>query len=73
MKQVKDDFLVSIEEKYSFWLKMKQITALVLKWKIITEQKKEMMPSRSKKVSDFSDNNLKLLMLGCCKKQRNVL
>lgn len=73
MKQVKDDFLVSIEEKYSSWLKMKQITALVLKWKINTEQKKEMMPSRSKKVSDFSDNNLKLLMLGCCKKLRNVL
>ena len=33
---------------------MKQIIALMLKWKINTEQKKQMMPRRSEK---FSINN----------------
>ena len=33
----------------------------MLKWKITTEQKKEMMPRRSEKVLDFSINNLNLL------------
>ena len=33
----------------------------MLKWKINTEQKKEMMPRRSEKVLDFSINNLNLL------------
>ena len=40
---------------------MKRIIPLVLKWKLNTEEKKEMMPTRSKKVLDFSINNLKLL------------
>ena len=40
---------------------MNQIIALMLTWKIITEQKKGMMPTRSKKVLDFSINNLNLL------------
>ena len=57
---VKDDLLGNIEEKYSCWLKMKQIIALMLKWKINTEQKKEMMPRRSEKVLDFSINSLNL-------------
>ena len=50
--------LGNIEEKYSYWLKMKWIIALMLKWKINTEQKKQMMPRRSEKVLDFSINNL---------------
>ena len=58
---VEDDLLGNIEEKYSRWLKMKRIIALMLKWKINTEQKKEMMPRRSEKVLDFSINNLNLL------------
>ena len=33
----------------------------MLKWKITTEQKKEMMSRRSEKVLDFSINNLNLL------------
>ena len=57
----KDDLLGNIEEKYSCWLKMKQIIALMLKWKINTEQKKEVMPRRSEKVLDFSISNLNLL------------
>ena len=56
-----DDLLGNIEEKYLCWLKMKRIIALMLKWKINTEQKKEMMPRRSEKVLDFSINNLNLL------------
>ena len=58
---VEDDLLGNTEEKYSCWLKMKQIIALMLKWKINTEQKKEMMPRRSEKVLDFSINNLNFL------------
>ena len=58
---VEDDLLGNTEEKYSCWLKMKRIIALILKWKINTEQKKEMMPRRSEKVLDFSINNLNLL------------
>ena len=56
-----DDLLGNIEEKYSCWLKLKRITALMLKWKINTEQKKQMMPRRSEKVLDFSINNFNLL------------
>ena len=58
---VEDDLLGNIEEKYSCWLKMKRIIALVLKRKINTEQKKVMMPTKSKTVFDFSINNLNLL------------
>ena len=58
---VEDDLVGNIEEKYSCWLKMKRIIALMLKWKINTEQKKKMMPRRSEKVLDFSINNLNLL------------
>ena len=58
---VKDDLLGKIEEKYSCWFKMKRIIALMLKWKINTEQKKQMMPRRSEKVLDFSINNFNLL------------
>ena len=58
---VEDDLLGNTEEKYSCWLKMKLIIVLMLKWKINTEQKKEVMPRRSKKVLDFSINNLNLL------------
>ena len=58
---VEDDLSGNIEEKYACWLKMKRIIALMLKWKINTEQKKEMMPRRSEKVLDFSINNLNLL------------
>ena len=57
---VEDDLLRNIEEKYSCWLKMKQIIALVLKWKINTEQRKGVMPRRSEKVLDFSINNLEM-------------
>ena len=45
---VEDDLLRNIEEKYLYWLKMKRIIALMLKWKIKTEQKKRMMPRRSR-------------------------
>ena len=55
---VEDDLLRNIEEKYSCYLKMKRIIALMLKWKTNTEQKKQMMPRRSEKVLDFSINNL---------------
>ena len=48
---VKDDLVGNIEEKYSCWLKMKRIIALMLKWKINTEQKKKMMPRRSERVA----------------------
>ena len=58
---VEDDLLGNTEEKYSCWLKMKRIIALVLKWKVNAEQNKKMMPTRSKKVLDFSINNLNLL------------
>ena len=58
---VEDDLLENIEEKYSCWLNIKRIIALVLKWEYSTEQKKEMIPTRSKKVLHFSINNLKLL------------
>ena len=58
---VEDDLLENIEEKHSCWLKMKRIIALMLKWKINTEQKKQMMPRRSEKVLDFSINNFNLL------------
>ena len=58
---VKDNLLGKIEEKYSCWFKMKRIIALMLKWKIDTEQKKQMMPRRSEKVLDFSINNFNLL------------
>ena len=58
---VKDNLLGKIEEKYSCWFKMKRIIALMLKWKINTEQKKQMMPRRSEKVLDFSINNFNLL------------
>ena len=58
---VGDDLLGNIEEKYSCCLKMKRMIALMLIWKINTEQKKEMMPRRSEKVLDFSINNLDLL------------
>ena len=57
---VEDDLLGNIEEKYSCWLKMKRIMALMLKWKIDTEQKKQMMPRRSEKALDFSINNFNL-------------
>ena len=57
---VESDLLGNIEEKYSCWLKIKQIIALVLIWRIGTE-KREMLPTRSKKVSDFSNDNLNLL------------
>ena len=57
---VEDDLLGSFEEQFSRWLKMKRIIALVQKWKISTEQKKKMMPTRSKKIY-FSNNNLKPL------------
>ena len=33
----------------------------MLKWKINTEQKKEVIPTRSKNVLDFFNNNLSLL------------
>ena len=58
---VEDDLSGNIEEKYSCWLKMKRTIALVLIWKINKEQKKEKMPTRSKKVLDFSNNNRNLL------------
>ena len=58
---VKDDLLGKIEEKYSCWLKLKRIIALMLKWKINAEKSKKMMPTRLKKVLDFSINNLNLL------------
>ena len=58
---VEDDLLGNTEEKYSCWLKMKRIIALMLKWKINTEQKKETMPRRSEKVLDLSINNLNFL------------
>ena len=58
---VEDDLLRNIEEKYSCYLKMKRIIALMLKWKTNTEQKKQMMPRRSEKVLDFSINNFNLL------------
>ena len=45
---VESDLLGNIEEKYSCWLKIKQIIALVLIWRIGTE-KREMLPTRSKK------------------------
>ena len=57
---VEDDLLGSFEEQFSRWLKMKRIIALVQKWKINTEQKKKMIPTRSKKTY-FSNNNLKPL------------
>ena len=47
---VKDDLLGNIEETYSCSLKMKRIVALMVKWKTNTEQKKEIIPTRSKKV-----------------------
>ena len=50
---VEDDLLGTIEEKYFCWLIM-----LVLKWKINTGWKKEMMP---KKVLDCPDSNISLL------------
>ena len=50
---VEDDLLGTIEEKYFCWLIM-----LVLKWKINTGRKKEMMP---KKVLDFPHSNISLL------------
>ena len=50
---VEDDLLGTIEEKYFCWLIM-----LVLKWKINTGRKEEMMP---KKVLDFPDSNISLL------------
>ena len=58
---VEDDLSGNIEENYSCWLKMKRTIALVLIWKINKEQKKEKMPTRSKKVLDFSNNNRNLL------------
>ena len=56
-----DDLLGIIEEKHSCWLKMKRIIVMVLKWKINTEKKKEMMSARSKKLLDFSNKKLNLL------------
>ena len=50
---VEDDLLGNTEEKYPCWLKMKRLIALMLKWKINKEQKKDMMPRRSEKVLDF--------------------
>ena len=58
---VEDNFLGNTEEKYLSWFKTKQIIALMLKWKISTEEKKKMMPRISEKVLDFSINNLNLL------------
>ena len=58
---VENDLLGSIEERYSCWFKLKRIIALVQKWEINTEQKKEIMLTRSKKVLDFPNNNLNLL------------
>ena len=40
---------------------MKRIIALLLKWKINTEQKMGMAPTKSKRVLYFSNNNLNLL------------
>ena len=58
---LEDDLLGNIEEKYSCWLKMKRIIALMLKWKINTEQKKQIMPRRSERVLDFFIHNFNLL------------
>ena len=58
---VEDDLLRNTEEKHSHWLKMKRIITLMLKWKINTEQKKQVIPRRLEKVLDFSINNFYLL------------
>ena len=58
---VEDDLVGNIEEKYSCWLKMKRIIALMLRWKINTEQKRQVMPRRSEIVLNFSINNFNLL------------
>ena len=58
---VEDDLLRNTEEKHSLWLKMKRIITLMLKWKINTEQKKQVIPRRLEKVLDFSINNFNLL------------
>ena len=58
---VEDDLLGNTGEIYSCWLKMKRIIALVLKRKIDIKQAKVMMLTRSKKVLNFSINNLNLL------------
>ena len=53
---VEDNVSEKIEEKG--WLKMKRIIiVLIMKWKMNTERKKEMMLGRSEKALDFSIND----------------
>ena len=53
---VEDNVSEKIEEKG--WLKMKRIIiVLIMKWKMNTERKKEMMLRRSEKALDFSIND----------------
>ena len=53
---------------------MKRVIALVLKWKINTEQKNEMIPTRSKIGNRFlSINNLNLLDVELLQKAENCI
>ena len=58
----KEDFVSSLESRYSCWLKLKRVIAFILKWKVNHHRKQSMLTGENNKVTiNFANNNLHIL------------
>ena len=58
----KKDFVSSLENIYSCWLKLKRVIAFILKWKVNHHRKQSMLTGENNKVTiNFANENLHIL------------
>ena len=58
----KEDFVSSLENRYSSWLKLKRMIAFILKWKVNHHRKQIMLTGENNKVIiNFTNENLHIL------------